>query len=98
MTFTKTFPVPEHSPDFGALYAAQKWCAEHGISYGSMQRGSPIGLKDGDYDIKKWRNLNKTHREMLDGTLMFNRGGDAVITITRKYLAQRLARDENTNA
>lgn len=62
----KTF---SESGDFEASHAAERWCAENGISVGRCQGPSPRGLLYGDYDIQKWRNLNVHERAMLDGTL-----------------------------
>jgi hypothetical protein len=55
--------------DFNAMRAAEHWCAEHGISVGRQQRGSPRGLLRGSWDIQKWRNLNAQERRDLDGTM-----------------------------
>lgn len=59
----------EQCGDFEACRAAEKWCAEHGISVGINQRGDPRGLMYGDYLIMKWRNINPKQRERLDGRL-----------------------------
>lgn len=55
--------------DFRAVGEAERWLEEQGISYGSMQRGAPIGLMRGDVAIAKWRNLSREERDALDGTM-----------------------------
>lgn len=58
------------SPEtFGALEAAREWCRERGVSYGSTEGKSPIGLLIGDYNISKWRNMTPRERAQLDGHL-----------------------------
>jgi len=74
--------VFEQQGDFAALNAAQDWCKENGISYGSNQRGAPVGLMRGDFLISKWRNLSKAEIDQLDGTMIGNmRNGPVVITM-----------------
>ena len=66
--------------DFSALYAAQDWCKANGISYGSTQRGAPVGLMRGEYEISKWRNLSKSDIARLDGTMTGDmRNGPVII-------------------
>lgn len=55
--------------DWAAVNAAEKWCHENGISVGTMQAGSPRGLKRGNYSISKWRNLSTQDIETLDGRM-----------------------------
>ncbi|CAE7860163.1 unnamed protein product [Symbiodinium microadriaticum] len=55
--------------DWEAVRAAEAWCEENGISVGTMQGGSPRGLKRGVYHIHKWRNLSRDDRNLLDGTM-----------------------------
>lgn len=70
---------------FAAVSAAEAWCRENGISVGSMQRGSPRGLMRGDCAISKWRNLSKSDRKMLDGTMTGDmRNGPVVIEISEQ--------------
>lgn len=55
---------------FQALYAAQDWCREHGISFGQSSCAGPTGLLFGAYDwIAKWRNLTPKERADLHGTM-----------------------------
>jgi hypothetical protein len=54
--------------DFGAFYAAEKWCCDNGYSVGSMERDRPIGLAKGNYDISKWHNLG-SDKQLLDGVI-----------------------------
>jgi hypothetical protein len=60
------------SGTFAALYAAQKWCRDNGISYGSLCRESPVGLMRGDVTIAKWRNLTAKERAECDGVMTGN--------------------------
>lgn len=80
---TISFPGGE---TFEAYDKAIQKLRELGVSYGSMQRGEPIGLAYGEADISKWRNLGPDVK-MLDGLLIPNgsfREGGATI-----YLAAR---------
>jgi len=54
---------------FGAVYEAERWLTEQGISYGSSQGDAPVGLMRGDVLIAKWRNLSQQERAELDGTM-----------------------------
>lgn len=67
--------------DFSSFYEACKWLDENGYSYGSMQRGSPIGVKKGDFDISKWRNLSENDMSKLDGHMMTHREGETTLVI-----------------
>lgn len=72
--------------EFSALSAAERWCRERGISSGSPERDSPIGLMLGDVTIAKWRNLSGADRKALDGTIAFDggiRSGSARIEMRR---------------
>ena len=43
---------------FQAMYAAEAWCREKGISFGQSCATGPTGLLFGQYEwIAKWRNL-----------------------------------------
>lgn len=74
------------SSDFEANSAAEKWCREQGISYGSMQRDAPRGLMWGDYDIPKWRNLDAEDVAGLDGRMTSAdfRAGPITVSIREK--------------
>lgn len=75
--------------DFTALNAAQKWCRDRGISYGSLQRDDPVGLLVGEFDIAKWRNLSAVERQQLDGTLTGDkRNGPVFIRLKSAALAR----------
>lgn len=77
-TFTQT-------GTFAAMYAAEAWCAERGISVGSSERGSPRGLLYGDITIAKWRNLDKHERAELDGEMTGDmRNGPVRISIRER--------------
>lgn len=62
----KTF---DQTGDWQAITAAEQWCKEQGISWGRMCGSSPIGLKRGEWDIMKWRNLSQEDINGLDGTI-----------------------------
>ena len=59
----------EQTGDFQALYAAQDWCRNKGISCGSSCRDMPIGLMHGDFTIAKWKNLTPKERRTVDGVI-----------------------------
>lgn len=67
---------------FQALYAAQAWCRENGISFGSSCAMCPTGLLFGDWAISKWRNLSPRERSELHGAMSGNfREGPVIIEI-----------------
>ncbi len=68
---------------FEALYAAEAWCKEHGLSYGQSCATGPTGLLFGKYDwIAKWRNLTQQERNELHGTMSGDfREGPVTITL-----------------
>jgi len=66
---TKNF---NQSGDWEAVRAAEQWCEENGISVGTMQGSSPRGLKRGNFNIAKWRNLNRDDIALMDGTMTGN--------------------------
>lgn len=64
------------------MRAAEEWCRNRGVSYGSSQRGSPRGLMVGDYDIAKWRNLSPKEQRQCHGTMTGDmRVGPVVVRI-----------------
>ncbi len=67
--------------EFDPVHEAEAWCAERGISVGTMQRGSPRGLYIGDAVISKWRNLSKAERNAMDGVMTGGRGGPVVVKL-----------------
>ena len=66
---------------FSAVSKARKYLKENGYSYGSMCGDEPIGFKLGNYIIAKWRNLDSSDRERMDGQLVSKdfRDGDVEI-------------------
>lgn len=73
---------------FEATHAAEEWCREHGVSYGSSERGNPRGLLVGDYLIAKWKNLTPKERQECHGTMTGDgRYGPITIRISRAALA-----------
>lgn len=65
--------VFEGKKDFEAFYKACDFLKSHGFSVGSMQRDDPIGIRYGDWDIAKWRNLSEDDMSKLDGTIKGNK-------------------------
>lgn len=67
---------------FEAKYAAEQWCRDNGVSFGSSCVDGSIGLLRGDYIIAKWRNLSAKERKQLDGTMSGNfRNGPVTIRL-----------------
>jgi len=68
---------------FQAMYAAEAWCLENGISVGQSCATGPTGLLFGQYDwIAKWRNLTARERKQLHGTMSGDaRNGPVVIDL-----------------
>lgn len=56
VVFVKKFPMGIDNEDFAAYHKACEWLKSHGIDYGSMERGLPIGLGR-NADISKWSGL-----------------------------------------
>jgi hypothetical protein len=54
---------------FGAGYAAERWCDEHGVSYGPSDRYNKICLMHGKWQISKWHNLTAKQRRQCHGTI-----------------------------
>lgn len=76
---------------FQALYAAQAWCRENGISFGSSQAIAPTGLLFGRYAISKWCNLSKQERDDLHGTMSGEfREGPVVIELKDSAVAAHM--------
>lgn len=76
---TKTFSA---SGDFVAYTEAEQWCIQNGYSVGSMQAGSPVGIKKGDCRIAKWRNLSQDEINNLDGIIAGSfRYGPIIVSI-----------------
>ena len=69
-TIIREGKVFNQTGDFAAWIAAQMRLHVRGFSVGRMQAHSPTGFMFGSYDIQKWRNLNKTQRMALHGTIV----------------------------
>lgn len=52
---------------FTVTQRAEAALRESGFSVGRMQAHSPRGILFGDFDIQKWRNLDRADREALHG-------------------------------
>ena len=79
----KTF---EAETTFQALWDAEAWCAENGISYGSLCGQDPVGLLWGDFSIAKWKNLTGKERHQVHGRMTSPnfRTGPVTIRIAEK--------------
>jgi hypothetical protein len=65
--------------------AAEQWCRDNGVSFGSSCDIGPTGLLRGNYRIAKWRNLTLKERSQLDGTMDGDlREGPVTITLRDK--------------
>lgn len=69
---------------FEQFAAAERWCAEQGISVGRMQGPDPRCLLWGDFDIAKWRNLTKAERAECHGTMTGGRDGPIHVRICER--------------
>jgi hypothetical protein len=80
---------------FEAMYAAQKWCQDNWVSYGSSCVSGPVGLLRGDYCISKWRNMTPKERAELDGTMSGDlRNGPVTVTMRDLTPNARLSGDQ----
>jgi hypothetical protein len=69
--------------DWEAVEAAEQWCKDNNVSYGTMQGDWPRGLKRGNFNIAKWRNLDGNDIKNLDGTMTGDmRNGPVFIAMT----------------
>lgn len=82
MPTTITFTDPA---DWAAKDAAEKWCADRGISVGRLQANMPRGLLFGVHDIQKWRNLTLRQRRQLDGTMLAENFRRGPVTVRLSY-------------
>jgi hypothetical protein len=64
--FSKVF---EGKEAFEASNAAEQWCRDNGISFGSSCAMAPQALLLGNYSIAKWRNLTAKEREQVHGVI-----------------------------
>ncbi len=80
-TWTRTFTA--HERDWQALDDAREFIGSLGFSVGRLCGHDPIGVKFGDnWDIQKWRNLNYSERNQLDGRITGNwRRGPVTISM-----------------
>ncbi|MPQ68303.1 MULTISPECIES: hypothetical protein [unclassified Pseudomonas] len=77
--FTKIF---NQDGTFQALYAAQRWLASNGYSYGPSSAMNPIPVLKGDVCIAKWKNLTREEVAALDGQVTGNlRDGPITVTL-----------------
>jgi hypothetical protein len=62
----RTFTQSDGATPFHAWDEARRWLTERGFSVGRMQAHAPTGLLFGEYDVQKWRDLNREDRAALD--------------------------------
>lgn len=75
--------VFDHEGTFAALHACERFLADNGFSFGSWQRGAPCAVMFGDYEISKWRNLNRSERATIHGQFSGDgRNGPIILTLT----------------
>lgn len=80
LSFIKPF---EASDTFHAYNAAEEWLAERGYSVGRMCSPSPTGVAKGDFDIQKWKNLDRDDKKQLDGVIVGDfRNGPVTILLS----------------
>jgi hypothetical protein len=89
--FVKVFKGKE---DFESQHAAEKWCRDNGISYGSTCAMAPQALLFGDYDIAKWRNLTAKERNQVHGVIEDSRR-EGPVTVKIKAEFRHLLKDES---
>lgn len=74
--------VFEGEESWEATDKAEDWLREEGYSVGTMQAGSPRGIKKGKCHISKWRNLSKIDIQGLDGDMTGNeKNGPVTVNI-----------------
>ena len=74
--------VFEQKGVFAAKDAAEQWCRDNGVSFGSSQVGAPRALFRGNCIVSKWRNLSAEERASCDGTMSGDlRDGPVVIEL-----------------
>lgn len=73
----------ESEETFGAYNEAEEFCKSLGLSIGRMCAPMPTGIKKGDFDIAKWKNLSFSDKSLLDGGLIgdFRNGPVAVYLV-----------------
>jgi hypothetical protein len=77
----KSIEFSDEGP-FAALNAARAYLQEEGYSVGSPCNTDPIGVKRGQWDIAKWRNLSSRDKALLDGRLEGNfRNGPVTLVL-----------------
>lgn len=61
---------------FQSFYAAQKWCKENGLDYGSPDVPNPIAIVEGDYSDsglpQKWHNFTNAGVNSVAGIIEGN--------------------------
>ena len=56
--------------EFPSEIEAENWAKENGYSIGSMQRGAPRAMAQGDMYIAKWRNIGDEDYERIEALLL----------------------------
>lgn len=68
-TYTRTFTQQPGAEPFTAMHDAERWLKALGFSYGTLQRGAPIGILHGEWTISKWRNMTAAEQRELHGAI-----------------------------
>lgn len=66
------FENKDEDDTFGAYHKAEQYCKALGLSVGRMCSPQPTGLKEGEFDIQKWKNLDAEDIGGLDGVIVGN--------------------------
>jgi hypothetical protein len=89
--------VFEQKGDFKAMWAAEQWCKENGITVGLSCGPDPRGLMYGTgFLIMKWSNLSNSDEKKLHGRMTGDmRNGPVTIEIREKAAADEQAEREH---
>jgi hypothetical protein len=66
LVLAKTFTSDE---TFGAYGLAEEYCRSLGLSVGRMCSPLPTAVKQGTWDIAKWKNLSVGDKYRMDGAI-----------------------------
>lgn len=80
----KTFDSAE---TFHAYDQAEEYCKSLGLSVGHMCSPMPTGVKKGDFDIAKWKNLDNKDKREMDGVIVAESFRDGPVSV---YLVKEL--------
>jgi len=78
---------------FVAFHEAETYCKDLGFSVGRMCCPEPIGVKRGDWDIAKWRNLSTGDRQAMDGAIVGDMRDGPVTVLLAAHPLEILAQE-----